>query len=260
MKKRNLVVVILAAGKGKRMKSALPKVLHTLDGRPLIRWVLDTAERLGPRRIVVVVGFGGDMVRENLKNENTNERVSFAVQSEQRGTAHAVMQAVDALGSFDGNIMVLSGDVPLIKTETLRMFLDFTSEHKSSAAFLSAEVDDPAGYGRVVRGENGEVISIVEQSDADSAQKMIKEINGGVYLFDGRFLTEALKNITDGNVQNEYYLTEIIKIAYASGLAVSALKIGDADQLSGVNSTKELEQLNLLLVSRKKEDARCRGW
>jgi len=245
MQKRNLVAVILAGGKGKRMKSDMPKVLHTLGGRSLVRWVLETAGKLAPSKIVVVVGFGGDMVKESLRNEN----ITFALQAEQLGTAHALLQAVDTLGSFDGYVMVLNGDVPLVKSETLLKFLDFAHERKSKAAFLSTELDDPKGYGRVIRGANGEAVSIIEEKDATSEQKKIREVNGGIYLFDSKFLFETLPRISNDNGQKEYYLTDIIKIACDAALEVAVFKLDDADQLMGVNRPEELERLNNLLAS-----------
>jgi len=253
MQKCNLAAVILAAGKGKRMKSDLPKVLHTLGGRPLIHWVVETAKKLIPGRMVVVTGFGGGLVRESLRHED----ITFAVQAEQLGTAHALMQAANTLGSFDGYVMVLNGDVPLIKPETLKKFLDFTHGRKSKAAFLSTELDDPKGYGRVIRGANGEALSIIEESDATPEQQEIREVNGGIYLFDSEFLFETLPGISNDNGQKEYYITDIITIACNAGLDVAVFKLDDADQLRGVNRPEELERLNNLLVSRG-EDENCR--
>lgn len=235
------------------MKSGLPKVMHTLGGRPLIRWVLETAKNLAPIKIVVVVGFGGNLVRENLCDEN----ITFAVQANQLGTAHALLQASHTLGSFDGYVMVLNGDVPLIEAETLQKFLDFTHERKSKATFLSTELDDPQGYGRVIRGANGTTLSIVEERDATPEQKKIREVNGGVYLFDAEFLFEALPRISNDNDQKEYYLTDMITLARNDGLGVAAFKLDDANQLLGVNCPEELERLNNLLASRGK-DENCR--
>ncbi len=253
MQKRNLVAVILAGGKGTRMKSDLPKVMHTLGGRPLVRWVLESAKKLAPERIVVVVGFGGDVVKESFRNEN----ITFALQAEQLGTAHALLQAVDTLGSFDGYVMVLNGDVPLVKPETLLKFLDFAHERKSRAAFLSTELGDPKGYGRVIRGESGASLSIIEEKDATQEQKKIREVNGGIYLFDSNFLFETLPRISNDNGQKEYYLTDVIKIACDAGLDVAAFKLEDADQLMGVNRPEELERLNNLLAS-SGENKNCR--
>lgn len=253
MKKCNLTAVILAAGKGTRMKSDLPKVMHTLGGRPLIHVVVETAKKLAPGRMVVVTGFGGEIVRKSLRHEN----ITFAVQAEQLGTAHALMQAVNTLGSFDGYVMVLNGDVPLIKPETLREFLDFTHGRKSKVGFLSTELDDPKGYGRVIRGASGEALSIIEESDADAVQKKIREVNGGIYLFDTEFLSEALPRVSNDNGQNEYYLTDMINIACNAGLEVAVFKLDDADQLRGVNCPEELERLNNLLDSRG-EGENCR--
>ncbi|MBI5177866.1 MAG: NTP transferase domain-containing protein [Nitrospinae bacterium] len=233
-------VVILAAGKGTRMNSDIPKVLHPLAGRPLVSHVVHTAKRLNPERIVVVVGYKGEMVKQALAGEEAH----FAEQTEQLGTAHAVMQANTALVGFAGTVVVLSGDVPLVRAETIAALIALARGEVSPVAFLSTEVENPSGYGRVLRGGNGKVAAIVEERDATPDQKLIKEINGGIYAFDSGYLFAALKKVSADNDQKEYYLTDVVKIALAEGRKVAALKLDDSRQILGVNRPEELEALN----------------
>ncbi len=236
-----MAVVILAAGKGKRMKSDYPKVLQLLEGKPLIKWVIDTANVCEPSRIVVIVGFGADDVKKELEGE----RVSFAIQKKQLGTAHAVMRAEVELENFEGDVMILSGDVPMIRAETLKNLMKLAQEKNSRLAFLSVEIEDPSGYGRVIRSQSGNVEKIVEECDALPEQKAVNEINGGIYLFDKKLLFELLPAIRSENEQNEYYLTDAVKMAIEKGEDVQALKLSDPLELRGVNRPEELEELRL---------------
>ena len=247
MPKRELAVIILAAGIGKRMKSDLPKVLHELSGRPLVQWVVRAAKRLMPERIIVVTGRGGEQVRESLNGFN----VSFARQAEQLGTAHAVLQAKERLRGFTGDVMVLSGDVPMVTAGTLKRLLDLSRRQECALSFVTAQIEDPTGYGRVLRGSGGEVEAIVEERDATREEKAIKEINGGVYLFDSLFLFETLPGISAANDQKEQYLTDVVKMALERGQKVAALKLADPAEIAGVNSREELEQLNKVVGSRQ---------
>ena len=245
MEKRELAVVILAAGMGKRMKSDLPKVLHELQGRSLIRWVVEAAKELNPSRIVVITGHGSERVMEDLKDED----VTFAEQKEQLGTAHAVMQASKQLDGFEGGVMVLSGDVPMIKPGTLKELANVAREKKCAVAFLSTELEIPSGYGRVMRGPDGEVSAIIEERDATDDQKKICEINGGIYIFDKNFLFKTLPLVSADNSQKEYYLTDIVKMALGNGQKVSALKLNDPAEISGINSRAELEKLEAMITA-----------
>ncbi|MFQ5431417.1 MAG: sugar phosphate nucleotidyltransferase [Nitrospinota bacterium] len=243
MQKCELAVVILAAGMGKRMKSDMPKVLHKLSGRPLVRWVVEAAKELKPARIIVITGHGGQKVMESLKNEV----VAFAEQKEQLGTAHAVLQASKQLDGFDGGVMVLSGDVPMIKPRTLERLANSPLDKECVAAFLTTDLENPSGYGRVTRGKNGDVTAIIEERDATPDQKEIHEINGGVYFFDKKFLFETLPQVAANNAQKEYYLTDIVKIALNNGQKVLALKLDDPGEISGINSREELERLETMI-------------
>jgi bifunctional UDP-N-acetylglucosamine pyrophosphorylase/glucosamine-1-phosphate N-acetyltransferase len=244
---RKTAVVILAAGKGKRMNSSLPKVLNALAGKPLAAWVVESTCRLNPAMTVVVTGYGGEEVREALRDEN----VLFATQKEQLGTAHAVMQAEPALADFHGDVMVLSGDVPFVRPETLERLLAFHRENENVVSLLSVEFNNPAGYGRIIRDEYGAVSGIVEEKDADGEQRKIREVNGGVYLFDRDFLFGAIKDVSRDNEQGEYYLTDVVGGAVESGLPVGAIKLVDAGELYGINTPEDLEKAETLVLARK---------
>jgi UDP-N-acetylglucosamine diphosphorylase/glucosamine-1-phosphate N-acetyltransferase len=258
-----MAVVILAAGKGTRMRSDLPKVLHLLDGKPLVEHVVETAEKLSPEKIVVVVGYKAEMVKTALKSTPLNsgleagakaraKNISFVEQKEQLGTAHAVLCSKSELEKFDGVVIVLSGDVPLIDKETILELIRLRNKTASPVALLTADAPDPAGYGRIIRGNGGEIAAIVEEGDATQEQKAICEINAGVYVFDAAFLFNAIWRITPDNTQKEFYLTDVVRIALASGEKVSALKTANIDRVRGVNRPEELEALNNRAAKAKK--------
>jgi bifunctional UDP-N-acetylglucosamine pyrophosphorylase/glucosamine-1-phosphate N-acetyltransferase len=230
-----LEILILAAGQGKRMRSALPKVLHPLAGRPLLGHVLAAARALAPRRIIVVHGHGAEQVKQAFPEPD----VHWALQAEQLGTAHAVMQAMPQVGA-DADVLVLYGDVPLVQAATLRRLLDAARE---GLAVLTAELDDPAAYGRIVRDAGGRVQRIVELRDAGPAEREIREINAGFYALRAGRLAPWLKQIGNRNAQKEYYLTDLIGLAVAEGTPVVAVKAQHAWEAAGVNSKHELAQL-----------------
>jgi UDP-N-acetylglucosamine diphosphorylase/glucosamine-1-phosphate N-acetyltransferase len=246
MNPRKRAVVILAAGKGTRMKSDKPKVLHHLRGKPLIEYVVETAQDLHPEMIVTVVGYGASDVMKSLSGKT----ISFAIQKEQLGTAHAVLSAKDELAGFDGEILVLCGDVPLLRSETLEELLSIHQRDGSALSLLSVDTDNPRGYGRIVRGRGGEVLMNVEEGDADPEQKKINEINGGIYVFDSRFLFESLEKVSSDNSQGEYYLPDLIKLAREEQRNVSVLKLEDETELAGVNSREDMALLETLLAER----------
>ncbi|MGT2846431.1 bifunctional UDP-N-acetylglucosamine diphosphorylase/glucosamine-1-phosphate N-acetyltransferase GlmU [Streptococcus massiliensis] len=222
--------IILAAGKGTRMKSDLPKVLHQVAGISMVEHVLRAVKSVEPQKTVTIVGHKAELVEQVLAGQT-----DFARQTEQLGTGHAVMMAEPALQDLTGQTLVIAGDTPLITGESLKNLIDFHVNHKNIATILTAEADNPFGYGRVVRNEHDEVLKIVEQKDATDFEKQIKEINTGTYVFDNARLFEALKNINTDNAQGEYYITDVISIFRENGEKVGAYTLQDFDESLGVN-------------------------
>jgi len=231
-----LSVVILAAGQGKRMKSALPKVLHPLAGRPLLKHVIEVAQSLEPTDVTVVYGHGGDVVRETLKDE----KVGWALQAEQKGTGHAVQQALPGLK--DGSlVLVLYGDVPLIQRATLEALVKLADA--KSMSVLSMEVDDPTGYGRIVRNARGQVQKIVEHKDASKSQLRIRECNTGIMVVPAKLLRKWLGKLKNNNAQGEYYLTDVVAMAVKDKVKVQALVAPTAAEVLGVNDKVQLAEV-----------------
>ncbi|MGF1770058.1 bifunctional UDP-N-acetylglucosamine diphosphorylase/glucosamine-1-phosphate N-acetyltransferase GlmU [Enterovibrio makurazakiensis] len=231
----NFSAVILAAGKGTRMYSNLPKVLHTLAGKPMVKHVIDTCCSLGAQDLHLVYGHGGDAMKAALSEEPVN----WVLQAEQLGTGHAVNQAASEFKD-DEQILILYGDVPLISEQTIENLLD--AQPNGGIALLTVVLDDPSGYGRIVR-RNGPVVAIVEDKDASQEQKLIKEINTGVMVATGRDLRRWLSELKNENVQGEYYLTDVIAIAHGEGRAVEAVHPESAIEVEGVNNRIQLARL-----------------
>lgn len=222
--------VILAAGKGTRMKSDLPKVLHKVAGISMLEHVFRSVSAIEPEKTVTVIGHKAELVEQVLAGQT-----EFVRQTEQLGTGHAVMMAEPVLENLAGQTLVIAGDTPLITGESLKNLIDFHINHKNVATILTAEADNPFGYGRIVRNQHGEVIKIVEQKDASDFEQQIKEINTGTYVFDNARLFEALKNINTNNAQGEYYITDVIGIFRENGEKVGAYTLKDFDESLGVN-------------------------
>ena len=239
-----LEVIVLAAGLGKRMRSDLPKVLHALAGRPLLAHVLDSARALSARRILVVHGHGAEKVREVFAGADD---IDWVLQSEQLGTGHAVQQAASRL-SPDADVLIVYGDVPLIRPETLKKLVEASKE---GLAVLTTEPGDPSGYGRVLRDPAGRLTRIVEEKDATEAEKAVREVNAGFYGVSARRLISWLPRLRNDNAQHEYYLTDIVKLAAADGVAVVGVKTEDACEVAGVNSKKELAALERVVQGRE---------
>ena len=243
---QSLVVLVLAAGLGTRMKSARAKVLHELGGLPLITYVCRTAQSLGPEKIYVVVGHQASEVEQAVQTE-VGDRAAFVTQTEQRGTGDAVMAAQSQLENSDSLVLVLSGDVPLIRQATLA---DFISQHRASKAacsILSVRLENPTGYGRIVRDESDCFLRIMEQKDATPEQQTLKEINSGIYCFDARKLFAALKRVEPSNQQGEYYLTDVPQILLANGEKVNVQLYVNAREVSGINTRAELAEFENLM-------------
>ncbi len=243
---KSFSTLIMAAGKGTRMKSDLAKVLHPLMGRPMIHYVIAIAKSLGSERIVAVIGHQKEKVRTQLADEN----IEFAVQEPQLGTGHAVMQAESYFDGYDGTLLVLSGDAPLLKEETIRQLLQLHETERATATILTAVLPDPTGYGRIIRRSDGSVQKVVEQKDAGDAEKSVKEINSGIYVFSSSPLFAALKNVRNDNAQKEYYLPDVIPIFLANRQKVCAMTAPDFLEISGINTIEQLEEAETILTQR----------
>lgn len=234
-----LDVVILAAGAGKRMRSALPKVLHKLAGKPLLQHVIDTARRLLPNQIYVVYGHGGEQVRSALDAPD----LVWIEQTQQLGTGHALKQALPVLRA-DGETLVLFGDVPLVKVETLESLIKQRQANTDCLVLLTVKLDDPKGYGRIVRDPvTGDIQAIVEEKDTNEAQRIIREINTGIMLLPNRFLADWLARLNNANNQGEYYLTDIVAMAVNDGVRVISASTANSWEPSGVNDKLQLAEL-----------------
>ena len=240
-----LAVVILAAGEGTRMKSKLHKVLHEAAGRPLLEHILRATEPLSPERVVVVVGFSGDSVRERFKNYD----VEFVTQDFDTGygTGHALMQTEDALQGFSGDVLVLNGDGPLLRTETLKALTDIQTGN-SGMSIITCEYSDPTGMGRIVR-QNGKLSAITEEKDATKEERAIREVNPGIYIFD-ESVFDKTKQLSNDNASNEYYITDLASIYLQAGEEVRTLKIDDETEALGVNNREHLALIDKILRER----------
>lgn len=236
--------IILAAGQGTRMKSGTSKVLHEIFHKPLVYYPIEAARYAGAQEVCLVVGHKSEEVMETF-----GDTVKYALQAERLGTGHAVMQAMDFIGD-DGEILVLYGDTPLITAQTIEKMLAFHRKKKNAVTVLSALVDDPTGYGRIVRDESKHFVKIVEQKDATDEEKRITEINGGMYVFEAKHLKSALSKITNNNKQQEYYLTDTIEILLHEGHNVDAIAIMNPDDILGVNSREQLAQATAIMKQR----------
>lgn len=240
----NCYGIILAAGEGKRMKSKLPKVLHKVCGKAMVDHVIDAVKKSGVDDFIVVIGHGADKLREHLPSE-----VKTVYQEKQLGTGHAVMCCRDFLNGKEGTVIILAGDSPLISKETISGAFKSHTDNSQSATILSAETDNPSGFGRVVRGSDGSVQKIVEDKDASDDEKKIKEINTAIYCFDIKALTDALSKIDNKNAQGEYYLTDAIEIIKKNGGKVGTYKI-DFTEFMGVNSRVQLAEAEKVMRER----------
>lgn len=241
----HLMAVILAAGEGKRMKSKKSKVLHKACGMALIDWVYKSVKDAGVTETVVVVGHKAEDVKESMGNN-----VNYAYQDKQLGTGHAVMQAEEHFKGKTGQVLVLCGDTPLITSETISNTYKIHRQNNNSATVITAELINPAGYGRIVRDTKGNVLKIVEDRDATLEEKNIKEINSGMYCFNIKDLEEALGELGNDNSQGEYYLTDTIEIMIRKGLKVGAVKVEDSDEILGINDRVQLSMAGEILRKR----------
>ena len=241
----NIMAIVMAAGKGTRMKSKKSKLVQKIYGKEIVKRAVENAEKAGVKEIVAVVGYMKEEVMAVLGNS-----VEYAYQEEMLGTGHAVMQAKEYLKGKKGKVLILNGDVPLIRPETLNKLLEKSIENKEYATLLTAIYDNPKGYGRIVRDEGGNIEAIVEEKDTTPSQKEIKEINAGIYCFDIEELLSALDKITPNNAQGEYYLTDVIQIMNQKGLKTGAVIVEDNTEILGINDRIQLEMLTKVLQMR----------
>src|SRR5215467_13166266 len=250
IRKSPVDVLVLAAGLGTRMKSGIAKVLHQLDGRPLIAHVCRTATKLRPRKIYVVVGHQAEQVRAAVEDELGKDGAEFVQQAEQRGTGDAVMAAKGALADAHSTILVLAGDVPLVRAETLNNLLTIHDQDRAACTILTVRMENPIGYGRIVRDDGNAFQKIVEQKDANEDERQIREVNSGIYCFDSAKLFLALEQVRPANRQGEYYLTDVPAILTNHHERVSLSQHLDVREVSGINTRAELAEFENLVRRR----------
>ena len=237
---KELRVIILAAGKGTRMNSDLPKVLHKLQGKTLIDYVIDESELLKPKEIILVVGYKKERV---IKHTESRINLKYAIQEEQLGTGHAVLQTKELLKNKKGHILILYGDVPNIKASTLLPIVDNHIINNCDLTLITAEIDDPTGYGRIIRDKKGNLLKIIEEKDCNNNEKKIKEWNPGIYIFKTEEVFKILDNIKTNNASKEYYLTDAIGLAQQSNMQIKAIKIANSGEVIGINTADQLKEL-----------------
>lgn len=246
---KNVAAIILAAGKGKRMKSDLPKVLHKVLGRPMVEYLLDTVIPLSFNRIVLVVGHQAELVKRTLGKYRG--QIDFVLQEKQLGTGHAVLVSEPAMKGFPGDILVMLGDVPFLSVATIQRLVAVHRQEKAAGTVLSAILPDPTGYGRIIRvGTSNRIERIVEDRDASEQEKKIKEINTGMFCFDSRLIFIALSEITADNSQREYYLTDVMEILRRQGHTTAVCLTDDSNEALGINSAEQLADLENRLAKR----------
>lgn len=248
-KPSRLAVVILAAGKGTRMNNPdMAKVMYAINDKPMVEYVVELAGRLQASRTLIVVGWQKQMVIDHFRE--TFPDVEFVEQVQQLGTGHAVLQTMEPLKEYEGDILVLSGDVPLLSEKTAKALIGYHRTSGAVATILTADMEDPAGYGRIIHNDDGSVKKIVEHKDASKKELAIREINSGIYLFDKARLFEALSQLSPNNAQGEYYLTDVFEMFWKQKWRVSAVKAIDAVEVMGINDARQLETAREIIVSR----------
>ncbi len=250
----DFVTIILAAGKGTRMKSKLPKVLHKAGGKTMVQSVLDAAKAAGARRNIVITGFGGEQVREALAGQ-----AEFVEQKEQLGTGHAVLQTKDFMQGEKGTVMVLCGDTPLLTGDLLKKLYEEHVQAGAKATVLTAIMPDATGYGRIIRGADGSVNRIVEHKDATEEERKVREVNSGIYCFDIEALFEMLPKVTNDNAQGEYYLPDVLGMLKKQGEKIWAVAADDYEDTLGINSRLQLSRAEKILRRRKNEELMAEG-
>jgi bifunctional UDP-N-acetylglucosamine pyrophosphorylase/glucosamine-1-phosphate N-acetyltransferase len=239
-----IAIIVLAAGLGKRMKSNLAKVLHKICNKPMIEYVLDTLSFFLSSKIIVVVGHQAEKVIKLLKDR----KVEIVVQQEQLGTGHAVAQTSKLLADFEGDILVLCGDTPLLKSNTLQRLIHIHQQSKATITILTATLPDPTGYGRIITDSSGRVCEIIEDKDANQLQKSINLVNTGTYCFKSKKLFPALKKVTNDNKQGEFYLTDVVGILKSEGEKIVAIEAHDPIEVMGINTQDDLKRAEEIIL------------
>lgn len=248
MRQKGLTIIVLAAGKGTRMKSSLAKALQPLSGKPLLQFVLETADTLSPGRVIVVVGFQADSVKKAFPDPS----VEFVEQKEQLGTGHAVQQAEPLLRESGDDVLILCGDMPLVRSETLKSLIRKHRETGAQCTLLTLKSREVKDFGRILRNEHQSILRIVESKDATEEEKKVDEFNAGVYCFDKGLLFKALSATDNRNAQKEYYLTDTIEYLVRNHIEVQSVRTEDAAEIFGINSREDLEKAERLLQDRKR--------
>lgn len=246
--------IILAAGKGTRMSSDEPKVLHEVCGRPMLAYVMDACRDAGAERLLVVVGYRAERVRQAFAGQNHD--VSWVVQDPQLGTGHAVMVCKDRLADADGPVLVLAGDGPLVRAETLRELLDTHARQGAACTLATSILPDAGRYGRVVRDDSGEVVGIVEYLDADEDQRRINEVNVSLYCFDAKALLDVLDRLSNDNAKGEYYLTDALALLRGDGRKLAAVPAAKPEDVLSVNTDQELQRVERIMQTRDGRETR----
>jgi len=241
MTDKSNIIIILAAGQGTRMNSNLPKVLHLLKNKPLLSHVINASKKLSPFKIIVVVGYKKELI---INQFNNDDDLIFVEQKKLMGTADAIKSCLPSLKNFDGNVLILSGDVPMIKTETLISFLNYHNTCQALGSLISTNLEDSTGYGRIIKNKDNQLLKIVEHKDANEQQKTIREINSGIYIFDSKILLDKIPLIKNDNMQKEYYLPDIFN--FMDKQKTSIYKINNYNEISGVNTAQQLKKLENL--------------
>lgn len=246
----------MAAGKGTRMKSTLPKVLHTVSGKPMLEHVINSVSNFQPDNIFVIIGHGAEQVKEYFSE---NQKLTWVEQKEQLGTGHAIMQVFPHLINYNGDVLILSGDVPLLSKETIEEIFNVHQNESSQATILTTIIDNPFGYGRIIKDENNNVTKIVEEKDCNKEEKLVKEINSGTYCFNWNYLNSFLKQITPKNAQGEYYLTDVIKLFVENNLNVKSYITTKIEEITGINDRYTLSEVEQLMKKNKLREIMLSG-
>ena len=247
-------VIIMAAGKGKRMKSNLPKVIHNLAGKPILNYVLEKVSQLEAKRKILVVGYKSDKIKELI-----GDKIEYVEQKEQLGTAHAVLQTKKLLSAFKGDVLILSGDVPFLTVKTINRLLKYHQTNNFCCTLLSAVLKNPEGYGRIIRDKKGEIKGIIEEVDLSTDKKRITEINSGIYCFNKEKLFQALEKVAPNNKQGEYYLTDTVKILLEEGLTIGNIIVKDYSEILGINNRLDLADASQKVYQKTLQDLMLQG-